>query len=212
MLVITTLLFLAAILTLAAPRLLTYLHAKSRLFTVENVPKSPAAIVFGAGLRRDGTPTPVLRDRVKTAVDLYHSGKIDSIIMSGDHSTIYYNEPGAMADYAVGLGVPEEVIHLDYAGKRTYDTCFRAREIFGIHQAILVTQIFHLPRALYTCNSLGVEATGVPADVRQYRKRSLVYWNLREVPATIVALWQIYFSPPKLLLGNSEIDSPMEVQ
>ena len=114
-------------------------------------PAAPAAIVFGAGLWRDGSPSPVLQDRVATAADLYFSGKVKKILMSGDNRFIYYNEPGAMKKFALSLGVPEEDIVLDYAGRRTYDTCYRARAIFGLKEAILVTQSFHLPRALILC-------------------------------------------------------------
>jgi vancomycin permeability regulator SanA len=105
---------------------------------------------------------------------------------------------------ALELGVPEEDIILDYAGRRTYDTCYRARDIFGVREAILVTQGFHLPRALYVCNSLGVEAVGVVADLRVYRKSSRLYWNIRELPATLVALWEVHVSKPLPVLGEAE--------
>jgi SanA protein len=78
-----------------------------------------------------------------------------------------------MRDYAIGLGVPEEDIILDYAGRRTYDTCYRARHIFGVEQAILVTQNFHLPRALFTCSAFGIQSSGVSADLRTYSRRSM---------------------------------------
>jgi SanA protein len=109
-----------------------------------------------------------------------------------------------MHDYAIDLGVPEEDIVLDYAGRRTYDTCYRAKAIFGVQEAILVTQSFHLPRALYLCNHLGLPAVGVPADLRVYRRASLLYWNLRELPATLSALWEIYVSRPLPVLGDPE--------
>src|SRR4030066_37932 len=115
-----------------------------------------------------------------------------------------------MLDYALSPGVPENAIVLDYAGRRTYDTCFRAHAIFGIRQAILVTQSFHLPRALYTCNKLGVKAVGVPADRRIYRSFALFFWNLREVPATMVALWEVHVSRPRPLLGDPEPIFPVE--
>ena len=89
--------------------------------------------------------------------------------MSGDNRFIDYNEPGAMQAFALELGIPEEDIVLDYAGRRTYDTCYRAGEIFQLETAILVTQEFHLPRALYICNVLDIKAVGVSADVRTYR-------------------------------------------
>jgi SanA protein len=149
---------------------------------------------------------------VGTAARLYFSGKVEKMLMSGDNSEVNYNEPGAMREYALELGVPDGAIVLDYAGRRTYDTCYRAREIFGIDQAILVTQNFHLPRALYVCNALGISAVGVPADQRRYTRRSLVWWNLRETPATLVALWEVHVSRPKPILGEKEPIFPLEAQ
>jgi SanA protein len=193
------------------PRLLTRLYAASRLYDPENSPNGQVAIVFGAGLYRDGSPTPVLRDRVATAADLYRNGKVEKLLMSGNYSR-GHNEPGAMRTYALGLGIPDQDIILDYEGRRTYDTCYRARDIFSLDSAILVTQAFHLPRALYTCNLLGVSAIGVPADLRQYRRASQTFWNLRETVATVVALWEIHLSQPQPVLGNPEPIFPLEAQ
>lgn len=200
---ILSLLALGALL-LFIPRLYTALHAISRLYTVQNVPSRRAAVVFGAGLWHDGSPTPVLRDRVATAAKLYFAGKVEKILMSGDNRFVEYNEPGAMRAYALELGVPEEAIVLDYAGRRTYDTCYRAKAIFGLQQAILVTQNFHLPRALYTCRQLGLDAIGVSADLRTYQRRAFAYWNLRELFATLSALWEVNISHPIPVLGVPE--------
>ena len=198
---------------LLLPRLLTSWYAYNKTFSqVDAAPPERVAIVFGAGLWRDGRPTPVLRDRVATAASLYFAGKVEKLLMSGDNRSDSYNEPLAMRDYAVELGVPAEAIVLDYAGQRTYDTCYRARDIFGIRQAILVTQAFHLPRALYTCNKLGVRAIGVPADRRIYRNYSLFVWNMREVPATLVALWEVHVSRPQPILGDPQPIFPVEAQ
>lgn len=194
------------------PRLMTALFAIPRSFSIQSAPPNQAAIVFGAGLWRDGTPTTVLRDRIATASELYFSGKVQKILMSGDNRYLDYNEPGAMRDYALSLGVPENAIILDYAGRRTYDTCYRAHSIFGLQKAILVTQSFHMPRALYTCNALGLKAIGVPSDRHEYSKRSQVYWNLRELPATLTALIDVHIFRPEPVLGEpqpifNEIDS-----
>ena len=201
---ITASLLLLAGLVLFLPRLITALYAGPRIVSTSDAPERPVAIVFGAGLQRDGTPSPVLRDRVATAAELYFSGKVKKLLMSGDNRFLDYNEPGAMAAYAISLGVPEEAIVLDYAGRRTYDTCYRARHIFGVQQALLVTQSFHLPRALYLCNSLDVQAVGVKADLRTYLRRSQFIWQLRETPATLVALWEVHISRPEPVLGNPE--------
>jgi SanA protein len=195
---------LMGVLTFILPRILTWLYALSRTYSVEEVPTERVAIVFGAGLRRDGTPTTVLKDRVETAARLYQEGKVEKILMSGDNRIVTYNEPEAMRQYAHSLGVPDEAITLDYAGRRTYDTCYRAREIFEVGSAIVVTQDFHLARAIFTCNALGVEAVGVQANDYYYLKRSRLYWNIREQFATVTAFWDVYFKRPIPVLGEPE--------
>lgn len=197
-------LFIACIIFLGLPRLVTEIFAHGKIFTVDTTNQSRVAIVFGAGLQRDGSPSPVLMDRVAAASQLYFAGKVEKILMSGDNRFVDYNEPGAMQAYAISLGVPEENIVLDYAGRRTYDTCYRARYIFGVDEAILVTQRYHLPRALFTCNEMGLKSTGVSANLRYYRKFSRMIWNLRELPATMVALWQVWISHPLPVLGDQE--------
>lgn len=190
-------------LVLLLPRLITELYSLPRIKSAQNVAKAQAAIVFGAGLWRDGSPTPVLRDRVQTATELYFAGKVDKLIMSGT-MVGYYNEPRAMRNFAMELGVPNEAIYQDLAGLRTYDTCYRAKKLFGVEKAIVVTQRFHLPRALYVCNALGVESQGVAADLRAYRQRSQAWWNLRELPATLVALWEVHVQPPQIVTGDPD--------
>jgi SanA protein len=199
-------------LVLFLSRLLTSIYAKPRTFQPDDLPAQRIAIVFGAGLWRDGSPSPILRDRVSTAADLYFSGKVEKLLMSGDNRFIDYNEPGAMREYAMELGIPDEAIILDYAGRRTYDTCYRARYIFRLSDAVLVTQQFHLPRAIFTCNMLGINAVGVPADKRNYRMNSMIYWNSRETIATSVALWEVYISKPKPVLGDPQPVFPLEAQ
>jgi SanA protein len=191
-----------SLLAILLPRLITGLYSYSRLYTPAEVPGRRVAIVFGAGLRWDGTPTPILRDRVETAADLFFASKVEKLLMSGDNRFSNYNEPGAMQVYAMQLGVPEQAIVMDYAGRRTYDSCFRARAIFGLDSVILVTQKFHLPRALFICNALGVEAVGVSADRRIYWPTSILFWNLREQLATVTALWDVYVAHPQPVLGE----------
>ena len=195
------------------PRLGTAIYARNRIYAGADIPADKqVAIVFGAGLWRDGRPTPVLRDRVAAAAELYFAGKVSKLLMSGDNSHANYNEPAAMRSYALELGVREEDIVLDYAGRRTYDTCYRAGQIFGIKDAILVTQSFHLPRAIFTCYRLGVKAIGVASDLRQYRPNTWLYWNLRELPATLVAVWQVYITHPLPVLGEPQPIFPLEAQ
>ena len=200
-------------LALLFPRLVTWRYSLPRIINISQIPETNRiAIVFGAGLWRDGSPTPILRDRVSTAAQLYKEGIVTKILMSGDNSHIEYNEPKAMRQSALELGIPDNAIVLDYAGRRTYDTCFRARTIFGIKQAILITQYFHLPRAIYTCNQLGIEAIGVSSDLRKYRKLSSFTWFTREFPATLVAFWEIHISHPTPILGDPEPIETLEAQ
>ncbi len=195
---------LLGLIGLLLPRLITALYAAARILPADQVPAAPVAIVFGAGLTRDGTPTAVLRDRVETAAQLYFDGKVEKLLMSGDNRFVEYNEPEAMRQYALDLGVPDEAIVLDYAGRRTYDTCYRAQAIFGVDSAILVTQDFHLPRALYLCNALGVEAVGVKANNNYYRKISRLIWNTRELLATFGAVVDVQIAKPLPVLGKPE--------
>ncbi len=199
---------LLIILLVSLPRLIMLAGANKKTYLVEDVPPARAAIVFGAGLTASGAPTAVLKDRVKIAVNLYEAGKIEKILMSGDNRFINYNEPGAMKSYALELGMPEEDIVLDYAGRRTYDTCYRAGAIFQLDQVILVTQKFHLPRALYTCNALGLNAVGVAADLRPYRDEG--YWSVREIAASLVAFIQVHITKPEPVLGDIEPIFPLE--
>ncbi len=198
---IAVLLLFGSAAMLLLPRLIINLDAQSRIFGKHNAPARRIAIVFGAGLSRNGDPSPELGDRVATAVDLYRAGTVDKLLMSGDNRFLDYNEPGSMRRYAIQLGVPADAIVQDFAGRRTYDTCYRAGHIFGVQDAVLVTQEYHLPRALYTCNTMGLHAIGVIAD----RTDTLhLYGNLRELPATLAALWEVNVSHPKPVLGNPE--------
>lgn len=196
--------FLGLAIVLGIPRLITEIYSHKKIFLQDEIPFSVVGIVFGAGLNKDGTPTSVLRHRVTTAVELYNSGKIQKILMSGDNRFADYDEPGAMYSYAITLGVPAEDIVLDYAGRRTYDTCYRAQHIFGLKEALLITQRFHLPRAVFTCNMLGLKSIGVIADRRIYRWPSRIFWNIREILATIVAFGEIFVSKSSPVLGEPE--------
>ena len=173
-------------------------------FLKDQAPAKRVAIVFGAEVKKDGTPSVVLRDRVETAVELFKSGKVEKLLMSGDNRFVDYNEPEAMRQYALTLGMPDADIVLDFAGRSTYDTCYRAKEIFGVDSAILITQGFHLPRALFLCNALGVDAVGVEADHYYYLKRLRFLWNIRELLATVKSVWDVYLAKPLPVLGEPE--------
>ncbi|MGB2895430.1 MAG: ElyC/SanA/YdcF family protein [Anaerolineales bacterium] len=178
--------FIAAFL-IGLPRWILSAHYADRIYSPEDARSMPTAIVFGAGLRRDGRPTTVLADRVSTAVSLYQQGKVETLLMSGSSNTSGYDEAAAMLDYARQLGVPGENILIDSEGDRTYLTCARAKEIYGIDQALLITQRYHLPRALILCDALSIESNGVAADLRPYSAQTI--WSAREIGATFRALW-----------------------
>jgi vancomycin permeability regulator SanA len=182
------------IFVLLAPRVYTHLAYRSHIYSLEAAPAERDAIVFGAGLWRNGRPTTVLYDRIATAAALYHAGKVEHLLMSGDGLT--NRETLAMRQAALELGVPEGAIFLDEAGLDTYATCYRAKTLFGIERALLVTQSFHLPRALYICDRLGLQATGVSADRRTYRRASQAWWNLRELFATANAWMEVNVVKP----------------
>lgn len=195
---------LLGFLIIALTRIFFLVRAASQTFSKDDVPAKQVAIVFGAEVKKDGTPSVVLRDRVETAVALYKSGKVEKLLMSGDNRFVDYNEPESMRQYALALGVPDADIVLDYAGRRTYDTCYRAKEIFGVNSAVLVTQGFHLPRALFLCNAFGIHAIGVEAENYYYLKRLRLYWNLRELLATAQSVLDVYLFRPLPVLGKPE--------
>ena len=192
------------LLVLIVPRIITTIYSWTRIYTADAVPTERVAIVFGAGLDREGQATLILRDRVKTAAQLYFSGRVQKLLMSGDNRTVDYNEPEAMRQYALSIGVPNDAIVLDYAGRDTYATCYRAHAIFGLDSAILVTQPFHLPRALFLCNALGIQAFGVQADNYHYLWRWELIWNIREQLATVGAFVDVYIIKPVPVLGKPE--------
>ncbi len=174
---------------------------RDAIVSSDNVTESQAALVLGASLIQRA-PSPVLADRLDTALELYLKGSVKKLVLTGDNRNIDYNEPMAMKRYLLVKGVPEEDLILDYAGRRTYDSCYRAREIFGLKSIILVTQEFHLPRALYLCNKLGVHALGVRAD--QSRYDSLIQWQIRDLGASVRAWFDINIIKGKPVLGKKE--------
>jgi SanA protein len=167
---------------------------------LEEVPSKPVAIVFGAGYWPSGRLSHALADRMEMAIALYQAGKVNKLLLSGDNRFVDYNEPAVMASYAEERGVPQGDLVLDYAGRRTYDSCYRARHIFGVEQAVLITQAFHLPRALYTCQELGLEAVGLEADQRQYIRA--VWYQLRELFALSRAWLDLHLFKPLPVLGD----------
>ncbi len=137
------------------------------------------AVVLGAGLRDDGSPSDVLRDRLDESLALYRAGRVGRIIVSGDHRTPAYDEPNAMRAYLEANGVPAEVVFMDHAGLDTYSSMWRARHVFGATRIVVVTQRFHLARAVWSARALGMQAEGSAADRHVYR--GIAWLQMREV-------------------------------
>ena len=193
------------LLFVVSSRLYSAASAQAQIYNLEDVPEKPVAIIFGAQVNRSGRPSAMLADRVQMGVELYETGKVKALLLTGDNSTVNYNEPEAMRQYALELGVPDAALVLDYAGFRTYDSCYRARDIFQVDQAILVTQAFHLDRALLTCNGLGIVAVGVAADVLRptgYARSSLLRSMVREIPSTTFAVVDLLSGRLPMYLGD----------
>ena len=169
---------------------------------IPNEDEPRVAIVFGAGVFPNGRPTPVLYDRVATAADLYHAGVVQKLLMTGDNQETSYNEPEAMRQTAIDLGVPDCDIVLDYAGRRTYDSCYRAHYIFDVKNAVLVTQNFHLARALFLGDAFGIRCIGVAADRRDYQHATA--WELREYLALPNAWLDVHVIKGRPILGSKE--------
>jgi len=166
----------------------------------EDVQIQSVGIVFGAGLTPQNTPSDVLMDRLKVAAELYHQGKVSSLLVSGDNSFKQYNEPEVMKQTLVNTFlIPKENVYTDYGGRRTFDTCKRAHDLWGIEHAVLISQGYHLPRAIWTCEALGIESSGVSATLQPYIKETL--FKLREIAAIYNAFLDLYVVTPSYLDG-----------
>ncbi len=155
---------------------------------IEELAQAPVAIVLGAGVKADGKPSDALADRLEQALLLYQSGKVNKLLLTGDHGTREYDETNCMRRWMLVRGAREEDVFCDHAGFSTHDSLARARQVFGIERAIVVTQAFHLPRALYTAAALGIEAQGVACDRREYQKG--LWYALRETGSRTKAFVQ----------------------
>lgn len=141
--------------------------------------RADTIVVLGAAVRPDGTPSDILADRLEVAADLYFSGAAPSIIASGDNRSDHYNESSAMKNYLVKLGVPADDVYLDHAGYDTYASIYRTRNIYGANSAIIVTQAYHLYRAMMIGNMLGMQCFGVAADKGSYNNQ--VQYSVRDL-------------------------------
>lgn len=187
-----------------SPTLYAWGAAIGRTYTTATVPVRDVALVFGAEVLPSKAPSDFLRARLDVAYDLWRSGKVKAILVSGDNGDVHYNEPDAMRAYLLTKGVPDVKVVADYAGFDTYDSCVRAVRIFGVTSATLVTQSYHLPRALATCRTIGLDAVGVGDD--SVKAASAGTWRngaLREIPAGIKMVYDLV-SRRQPILGDRE--------
>ncbi len=202
---------LAAVLIFSINLLVTS-SGKNTIVTQEELlgTQADCILIFGAGVLSNGTPSPMLRDRLLTGIACYHAGLAPKIVVSGDHGEDFYDEVNIMKNFCIQHGVPSEDIFMDHAGFSTYESVYRIRDIFQAQQVILVTQKYHLYRALYVANRFGLDAYGVSADLQEYAGQS--YYDSRELVArikdfayTIVFPKPTFLGEPISLLGNGDI-------
>ena len=167
----------------------------------ENIPKSYTGLVLGAKVYNDGRLSGILKDRVDTALDLYHAKKITRFLLSGDHGQKKYDEVNHMKKYLIEKGVPAVDIFLDHAGFDTYDSLYRAKNVFLVDDITIITQGFHLKRALYIANSLGLRANGILADKHSYGIAKRMYF--REKVANVKAFLELLFHKKPTFLGKT---------
>lgn len=199
------------VVVILAPRAITWglargdvVHRTSQVPRLESG-EHRVAIVLGAGLV-DKKPSPLLRDRIEAAVRLLKERRVDMLLMSGDNTSVYYDEPSAMRRAAIEQGVPVRQVAVDYAGRRTWDTCRRAKDLFGIDDAVIVTNAFHVDRALATCQAAGIASTGMSVDDSHYGSTSRMIWRARELAATGRALVDAWWLKPEPAVGGEKID------
>ena len=195
---------LVGFLTIAGSVLWVRSGADGHLYTEQSVPPAPVALVLGAQVDPDGTPSPFLSARLELARRLFVAGKVRVLLVSGDNMRRDYDEPSAMRTWLINHGVPDKKIVRDYAGFDTYDSCARAARIFGVHQVTVVTQSFHLPRAVMLCRHLGLDANGVGDEsVKQFRGPWLAN-STREYGACVKAVYDVESGRDPVYLGQHE--------
>ncbi len=168
---------------------------------INNIPSCDAVLVLGARVYGN-TPSTLLKDRLDKGIELYFKGVADRIIMSGDHGTEDYDEVNAMKAYAVEKGVPEEHIFTDHAGFETYDSVYRAKEIFLCQRIAVVTNEFHISRSVFLAQSVGLECYGVTCDEKNYSPSFFTVY-VREPAARVKAVFSAVFKPSPKYTGDS---------
>lgn len=169
-------------------------------FPSGEITHSPVVIVLGASVLRSGQPSDILADRLKVASELYAEGLADKVLVSGDNGQEGYDEVNVMRAYLLDAGVAPDDLFLDHAGFDTYDSVYRARYVFGVTDAIFVTQSYHLPRALFLADAIGIRAQGVSSDLQPYVQQA--WFSARESLARVKAVLDVLFSAEPEYLGD----------
>ena len=193
----------ALFLLFAMINIIVLLSAQSRIVDIEEAKalgSFDCILVLGAGVWRNNRPSHVLEDRLKIGIEAYCAGVSDKLLMSGDHGRNNYDEVNVMKSFAMDCGIPSENIFMDHAGFSTYESMYRARDIFSAHRVLIVTQKFHMYRALYIANALGLEAYGLTSDLREYANAT--YSQLRESLARVKDFFMVIFKPLPTYLGE----------
>jgi SanA protein len=167
---------------------------------VADAPHAQVALVLGAQVKPDGTPSAMLADRIAVGARLYRDGKVDKVLASGDHGTHEYDEVDAMKRALIAAGVPERDVFTDHAGFDTWDSVVRARKVFEVRSALVVTQDFHLPRAVWLARRAGLDAHGVSADLQGYG-HALRFSQIRELLARVKAVGEVVTGSDPRFLG-----------
>lgn len=173
-----------------------YILSSTEACTLDDI---DCIMVLGCGVN-GSTPSPLLADRLRRGVEVYRTTSIPKILMTGDHGRIDYDEVNVMKQYAMSFGIDEKDIFMDHAGFSTYESMYRAKEIFGIKRMVIVTQKYHLSRAVYIANQLGIEAYGVASDYREFGGQ--FYRDFREVLARVKDIFTTTFQPEPTYLGE----------
>ncbi|MEZ0447033.1 SanA/YdcF family protein [Cellulomonas sp. ICMP 17802] len=183
---------------------------QTKVRSAADVPATPVALVLGAGLRPGGSPSVYLTRRLDAARVLYERGAVEVILVSGDNAHANHDEPTAMRDWLVEHGVPASAVVRDHAGFDTHDSCVRAHDVFGVDAAVVVTQDYHLRRALFSCTEAGIAVTGVGVSSASVRPVQALTWRVRELPASWKAALDVatgrtavYDGPPETAVQDA---------
>ena len=192
--------FVVVLLGLGLPNLIVWSGGRGATDDPAQVPRAQAALVLGAQVMPNGKPSSMLADRITAAEELYRTGRVEKLLLSGDHGRVSYDEVGTMRRILLARGIPAEDIFTDHAGFDTWDSAQRARRVFNVRSAVVVTQGFHMARALYDARHAGLEATGYIADRRSYG-RVMPRLRVREAAARVKTLADVVTGADPHFLG-----------